>query len=347
MELETSRPQKIYGHQWFFDAFLKSLSQETPHHAWLLTGPQGIGKSLVAQRLARFLLRHSQGPYPETLPSETNDSIFAQTLQGSHPDYLLIQKGEDTVSKSKSFITIEAIRQISHFSQQTSANDGWKVVVVDSVDDMNEKAQNALLKNLEEPSSKTLFFLMSHSTHVLPTIRSRCQEIKLSPLNATDMDQFTTEHPLPLTPQEKTMAQTIACGRVGILQTILEEDGLSLFGEILEGIQEVLTLRSPPYPNCFSLSERALKKGDPHYRLLQYLLTWYTHRITYCLATHSFDNPLDEQEAALFQILSTLSLEKWLTTQEKILELLAQETYLKVEPKQTILGCFAALEQAL
>lgn len=340
-------PAKIYGHQAFFEDFLKSLQKNNLHHAWLLSGPRGIGKSLVAQRLGRFLLRHPVPPYPATLPLESKDAVFDQVHHATHPDYLFIEKGEHTASKSKTFITIDAIRQITHFIQQTSQSQGWKVIIIDSIDDMNEKAQNALLKNLEEPKQGTLFFLISHSAHILPTIRSRCQTVKLSPLTQDEMAHFIQDHPLPLTPEEQILAQTLASGRVGVLQTILDEDGLGLFERLLEGVQEVLDLKAPPYPTSFHISESTLKRGEHSYGLLCYFLTWYAHRVTHCIATKDFNHPLTPKERRLFQDLKRLSLEKWLTVQEKILELLARENQLKVEPKQTLLECFSAIERAL
>lgn len=343
---ETLAPIKIHGHQDFLDRFLAGIQSNTLHHAWLLTGPRGIGKSLVAQHVARFLLRQSPS---STIPRlETHDAVFDQTHQGTHPDFLFIEKGEHTVSGSKMFITIDAIRKMTQFIQQTSAQEGWKVVVIDSVDDMNEKAQNALLKSLEEPTPKTLFLLVSHASNgVMPTIRSRCHEVKLSPLSEEDMDQFLKEQPLPLLPEETNLLKTLARGRLGILQALLDQDGITLFSKLLKGMTEVLTLKTPPYPICLKLSETLVSKESNAQQLFYYLMTWYGHRIATALATGVFPPPLNEEEKGLFKLLSKTTLEKWLTVQEKLLESMGREQRLKVEPKQTILSCFTSMDQAL
>lgn len=344
---EATHHQAFYGHEMFHQNFLKSLQSETLHHAWLLTGPQGVGKASSAKFLARLLLRHPEGSYPETIPlSEPEDSVWHQTHQGTHPDFLFIEKGEDTLSQSKSFITIDAVRHLNHMLQQTS--EGWKVIIVDSLDDMNEKAQNALLKNLEEPSPKTVFFLISHmGSNLSPTIRSRCQEVKLHPISTPDMEKFISTQELTLTEGEKDLLCLLSKGRLGTFQHLVQNNGLGLVSRIIEGIKEVFTRKSAPYPLCFKLSETVLKEGDAVQGLFYYLLTWYCHRITERIATQDFSKPLNSEERDLFKQLPSLSLEKWLTAEEKILELIRDEQQLKLEPKQTVFSCFIALEKAL
>ena len=336
----------FYGHKTFFKNFFSSLEANTLHHAWLLTGPQGIGKARAAKILAQFLLEYPSPPYPSSIPLSA--PLWTKTQQEMNPDFLLIEKGEETLSQSKNFITIDAVRHMSHVVQQTSREDGWKVIIVDSVDEMNEKAQNALLKNLEEPSSKTVFFLINHTASTLsPTVRSRCQEVKLHPLSSLDMENFVNDQNLTFQERDKNTLLQIAEGRLGIFQTMVQHNGLGTLDKIIEGFHEVLSLKTPPYPLCLRLSETLLKEGDHAYPLFSYLLAWYSHRITYRMAVQDFSNPLNEKEKNLFSLLSPLSMEKWLTVQEKILESMKEESVLKVEQKQTILNCFMALEKAL
>jgi DNA polymerase-3 subunit delta' len=215
---DVNHTPPFYGHEKLFEKFLHSLQAQTLHHAWLLTGPQGIGKATAAKILARFLLRHADDSYPTEIPlSEPEDAIGRQTLEGTHPDFILIEKGEEGLSASKNFITIDAVRHVTQSIQQTSSHNGWKVVIVDSLDDMNEKAQNALLKSLEEPSQKTIFFLINHTASTLsPTIRSRCQEVKLQPLSPVLMEAFIKSNHLALTDAEKNLLILMAKGRLGI-----------------------------------------------------------------------------------------------------------------------------------
>jgi DNA polymerase-3 subunit delta' len=347
--LDNTWHHHFYGHEIFHQNFLKGLQSNTLHHAWLLTGPQGIGKASSAKFVARFLLRHPEGSYPKTIPlTESEDTVWHQTHHGTHPDFLLIEKGEDTLSQSKNFITIDAVRHANQMLQQTSERNGWKIIVVDSIDDMNEKAQNALLKNLEEPSPKTLFFLISHmGSNLSPTVRSRCQEVKLHTISTADMNSFIESQSLALTSNEKDLLCLLSKGRLGTFQNLVAHNGLKLLDQIMEGIGEVLRRRTPPYPLCFRLSETLMKEGEMVHHLFYYLFTWYSHRVTEKIATQEFSNPLNDRERDLFTLFSPLYLEKWLTVQEKILELIRDEQQLKMEPKQTILSCFTALEKAI
>ena len=153
-------------------------------HALLLAGPQGIGKATLAFHLARHLLRH---PSPETAPDElegpdTASSLFRQIATGAHPSVLHLTRPMNEKTKSfKTVVTVDEVRRINRFLSLTSHDGSYRVVIVDPADDMNTNAANALLKNLEEPPSRTLFILITHSIgRLLPTIRSRCQTILLS-----------------------------------------------------------------------------------------------------------------------------------------------------------------------
>lgn len=339
---EFLRP--VYGHQNLFHQFLGSLNKQSLHHAWLLSGPQGIGKSYAASVLARFLLRHPKEPYPTILPKEEVDTIFHQVQNGTHPDFFLLQKGEDTLSHSKTFITVDAIRHVTQKLQQTSVYGGWKVVLVDAVDDMNEKAQNAFLKTLEEPTACTVFFLIHHGIGSLaPTLRSRCHEIKMRPLSSTDMEAFLKENPVPLTKQEIDCAQAISEGRLGIFEQLVHFQGLALLDQIIEALLEVLTRRNPPYPKSFHLSEFIGKEEETQESFFYYLITWYLQTITRRLATQDrtpLSGTKEEQNPLPWEM---LSLESWLQAQEEVLKLLKEGSALKTELKQRILNCFSAL----
>ncbi len=167
--------------------FLESWHSGRLHHAWLLAGPQGLGKAAFAQRIARFLLTRTadaQTETPEGLHSE-GDFAAAKLLDaGNHPELHLLERlvkeaGKDAARN----ITVDQVRALISRLQYTIAIGHWRVIIVDAIDDLEAGAANALLKTLEEPPAKTLFLLVSHSPgRLLPTIRSRCRLLRFQPL---------------------------------------------------------------------------------------------------------------------------------------------------------------------
>ena len=160
-------------------------------HAWLFTGPQGVGKATLAFHLAYHLLLHpsSSAAPPMLSPPDKASSLFRQIAIGAHPAVLhLARPPRDKAKGFKSVITADEVRKVNRFLQRTSHDGAFRVVIVDAADDMNGAAANALLKNLEEPPSRTVFLLVAHNPgRLLPTIRSRCQEARFLPLSDDDL----------------------------------------------------------------------------------------------------------------------------------------------------------------
>lgn len=157
------------------------------HHALLLAGPQGIGKATFAFHLAYHLLsgidaRDGRPIFSDPAPASQTFRLIAQ---GAHPSLLhLTRSFMEKEKKFRTVITVEEIRRVSRFLSMTSFDGGYRIVIVDPAEDMNTNAANALLKSLEEPPPHTIFILITHSPgRLLPTIRSRCQIMRLQPLD--------------------------------------------------------------------------------------------------------------------------------------------------------------------
>jgi DNA polymerase-3 subunit delta' len=178
--------KQVLGHAAAEAVMAGAIGSGRLHHAWLMTGEQGIGKAAFAYRAARFLLsRDDQEPPPgvHSLDIAEGSRTARQVANRSHPGLLTIKRGWDTAGKkSRQSIAIDDIRQLRHFLQRTAVTP-WRVVIVDSADDLNPNSANALLKSLEEPPARTIFFMISSSPgRLLPTIRSRCRTIRFEPL---------------------------------------------------------------------------------------------------------------------------------------------------------------------
>lgn len=179
--IRPSQNSKFFGHEKIVNSIARMREEGRLHHALLFEGPQGIGKATFAFQLAwNVVSNQTEGFSP---PVETSP-IWRQIAQGSHPSVIHLTRRYD--SKTERFntgITVDDIREVNRFLGQTAYDGGWRIVIIDTADDMNRAAANGILKTLEEPPEKTLFFLISHfSGRLLPTIRSRCHSVEFRPL---------------------------------------------------------------------------------------------------------------------------------------------------------------------
>lgn len=183
----------LRGQQAAIDAFLAASAGGAMHHAWLLAGPQGVGKATFAQAAALRLL--AEGMTPGALPPGLGVPAAHQAASlmaaGSHPDLRILRRlakkdKEDEFARS---ITVDQIRSLGPFLGTMPSLSPRRVIVIDAADDLERPgASNALLKSLEEPPSGTVFLLVSHAPgRLLPTIRSRCRVLRFDPLNDIDM----------------------------------------------------------------------------------------------------------------------------------------------------------------
>ncbi|MCL6229877.1 DNA polymerase III subunit delta' [Bartonella bilalgolemii] len=186
--LSPSQNNILIGHEEARHFLEKMLREGQLHHALLFEGERGIGKATLAFHLAWNILNSQKNKF---LQPRQDSIIWRQIKQGSHPGIIHVSRRFNAKTKKfKTGITVDDIRDIKHFLNQTSQDDLWRIIIIDSADDMNRNATNAILKTLEEPPTKTLFIIISHSLgKLLPTIRSRCQKISLRPLHDDEMQK--------------------------------------------------------------------------------------------------------------------------------------------------------------
>ena len=178
----------LFGHREAEAALLNAYRSGRIPHAWLIGGAQGIGKATLAYRMARFVLAHrnplaTDVQRAETLGVDPADPISRHIAAGAHGGLLTLERTLNDKGVMRTFITVDETRETIAFFGSTAAVEGWRVCVVDTVDELNANAANALLKILEEPPQQSLFLLVSHApARVLPTILSRCRKLSLRPL---------------------------------------------------------------------------------------------------------------------------------------------------------------------
>jgi DNA polymerase-3 subunit delta' len=182
---------RLFGQEQGEQALLRSFASGHMHHAWLVCGRSGIGKATLAYRFARHVLAKPEERRTDSLEASPGSSAARQVAALSHPDLLVLRRAYDPKSKrSSSSIPVDEVRRLKSFLGLTGGDNAWRVVIIDSADELNPSAANALLKSLEEPPRRALFVLISSEpSGLLPTIRSRCQRLELRPLRGPDLRQ--------------------------------------------------------------------------------------------------------------------------------------------------------------
>jgi len=184
---------ELFGHRDAETALLATYRSGRVPHAWLIGGAQGIGKATLAYRMARFVLAHGDPlsgvvQRAESLRVEADDPVARHIASGAHGGLLVLERSLNERGVLRTVITVDETRETISFFGSTAAVDGWRVCIVDTVDELNANAANALLKVLEEPPQKSLFLLISHApARVMATIQSRCRKLSLRPLSTDDV----------------------------------------------------------------------------------------------------------------------------------------------------------------
>ena len=171
----------IIGHEHAIDILRRTLMAEQVRHAYLLTGPEHIGKSILARRFAQTLLC-TGGPDPLLAPSDPCNTCLScrKVLHGNHPDVHSIVKAPD-----KQFILIEQIRELQNASARKTLEGRRNIFIIEDAHEMNTQAANCLLKTLEEPEPGVVLLLtVPEAGLLLPTILSRVQQIPMQLLTA-------------------------------------------------------------------------------------------------------------------------------------------------------------------
>src|SRR5271156_2731253 len=184
---------ELFGHAVAEAALLAAYRSGRVPHAFLIAGPQGIGKATLAYRMARFVLAHPD-PSSREVARATSFAVDAghpvarRIAAQAQPDLLVIERTLNERGVLHKQIQVDDIRKTVAFFGSTAGEGGWRIAIVDAVDELNRSGANALLKILEEPPKRALLLLVSHSAARVPaTLRSRCRILNLRPLGEADV----------------------------------------------------------------------------------------------------------------------------------------------------------------
>jgi DNA polymerase-3 subunit delta' len=208
----------LFGQDRAIDAFRAAWATRRLHHAWLLSGPRGVGKGSFARAAAGRILADAAGPPPLSpgLAIEPDHPAARLLAAGSHPDFRLLERLEKPGGGLARNISIGQVRGLAELLSVTTSISPWRVIVIDSVDDLETEAANALLKMLEEPPANTVFLLVSHAAgRLLPTIRSRCRRLDFTGLGDDVMTPLLANLLTGRSAEEIAALVALAAGSVG------------------------------------------------------------------------------------------------------------------------------------
>jgi DNA polymerase-3 subunit delta' len=221
---------RLYGQQAAQAQALTAL-QGRAHHAWLIAGPQGVGKATLAWSVARHVIAGEAGASLDMAPDHP---VFRRTAALAEPRLFLARRPwDDKAKRLKTAITVEETRALKAFFQMSAAGGGWRVAIVDAADEMNPAAANALLKTLEEPPERALILLVCHQpARLLPTIRSRCRVLRCASLGPEDLARALAATGAEA-PGDAAALAALAGGSVGAALRLAAVEGVALYDEIL------------------------------------------------------------------------------------------------------------------
>jgi DNA polymerase-3 subunit delta' len=353
---------KLYGQEAAEARFLQAFNAGRLHHAWLLTGPKGVGKATLAWRIARFLLTEEQAEAgmfgdmpdakPERLDVRADHPVLQRILAGSEPRLFKITRSMNPDTKRmRDVIVVDDVRKLGHFLSMSAAEGGRRVVILDAADEMNTQAANALLKMLEEPPKLTTFLLIAHQPQgLLPTIRSRCRELRLNTLEANDIAAALEAAGVEagLGAEAASALSALSGGSVGAAARMLELEGLVLYGELVAIFESLPKLDRA---RVLRLSEAFAARGsEQKLDLLLVLLETLLFRLARAGAMGAQAQALaNPNEPALFERLSPnhRAAQRWAALSDELLARARHGRAVNLDPAALILDTFLRIQRSV
>lgn len=344
----------LRGHKAAETILLEAWKSKRFPHAWLVTGPQGVGKATLAFRFARFMLSGEEatgqsGLFGEESPDLSVDlnisedhPVFRRISSEGHADLTTIQRtiNPDT-KKLRRDIVVADVRAAGRSLRLTPGEAGWRIIIVDSADEMNPSAANAILKMLEEPPARTAFFLLSHAPgRLLPTIRSRCRRLRLETLDSDTMATLLTRYLPDLSEDDRVVLAALGEGSIGAALRLEQSGGLALYREIISLLGQLSDLN---IAGVHALGDR-LARGEGFVTFTWLLSGWMSRLIGGAARGQPNLNCVPGEGTLMTMLATTANLAQWMEVWDKVNQMLTRAERVNLDQKQVVVGVFLALQ---
>lgn len=325
-------------------------------HAWLLSGPHGIGKATLAYRAARFLLAGGaasdsgpdllgQSSAPETLFVPQDSPTFRQIAAGGHANLRVLESAPDAKREE---ITVNEVRGLNRLFRTTAWESGWRIAIVDPADALNRSAMNAILKMLEEPPEKSVFFLVSHAPgRLLPTIRSRCRQLIMRPLEVGALQSVVGELRPDLDNETLAAVAPLAEGSPGKAFSLIDGGGLELYEALSALLNQLPELDIGALHDFAQMGAKRDEDGD-RFALTEMLLS----RLLASAIRSAAGSPPESHyspdcvDALAARIEGPAALDRWAQLWENTRHLLGSADRANLDREQVLLETFFELQAA-
>ncbi len=353
----------LMGHEKATQALLKCWAEQRLHHAWCISGPKGIGKATLAWQFAYFLLErggsggHGKGSLfgqahgvgvPESITVDQDSQLFRRLQAGTHGNLMVIERGFDAKSgRERSKIIVDDVRRLSDFYSKTAAEEGWRIAIVDSADELNRNASNALLKTLEEPPERSILLLVAHAPGRLPaTIRSRCQDLPLLTLSERQTRKVLAQYYPDLTKAEAKGLAVLAEGAPGVAISLAGKGGLDLYGRMVDLLA---ALPAIPTSRLFALVDDIARRDQPDRPLFfaGLMRNWLRRAIRASVVGAELHEVVAGEGSQRARLLAEMPLDRWLEVWEKMGRLISRTEALNLDRRQLVFSLFRTIENAL
>ncbi|MBO6520578.1 MAG: DNA polymerase III subunit delta' [Rhodospirillales bacterium] len=355
---------ELIGHADAERTLLNAASGGRLPHAWLFTGPKGIGKATLAFRFARYLFTHLPGgaeggtsaagglfaddeipaQLPDSLYVDPERPVFHRVASGGHGDLMTVERKLNDRGKLSTQIRVEDVRAAIDFAHLTSSEGGYKVIIVDGAELMNRSSENAFLKILEEPPAHCVIIMVSHNPgRLLPTTRSRCRTLAMKPLTTEQVTDLMTQHMPEVAANEAHELARLSEGSIGRAMSLAAGGGLEIYRDVVNIFASLPNLDGAAVQ---ALATKLSKAGadDAYYSGIE-LYRWWLSRVVLA-ASRGADGDVSlsaEEQGIAARVAATSILPIWLARLDQAESLIRSADPLNLDRKQVILSLFLSL----